>query len=79
MAGMESAEIFAQLLSNGTVVYYSRAWKLDSTFSRLPELGSWEDQSVNGEVLRKVTIPESIHSQATWSNYQKKITPLTCL
>ncbi|MGR5000402.1 hypothetical protein [Vibrio celticus] len=72
MAGMESAEIFAQLLSNGTVVYYSRAWNLDSTFSKLSELGSWKDISVNGEVLRQVTIPESIHSQATWSNYQKE-------
>ncbi|MEZ9350367.1 hypothetical protein AB4182_02260 [Vibrio splendidus] len=72
MAGMESAEIFAQLLSNGTVVYYSRAWNLDSTFSKLSELGSWKDESVNGEVLRQVTIPESIHSQATWSNYQKE-------
>ncbi|MCY9828552.1 hypothetical protein [Vibrio chagasii] len=72
MAGMESAEIFAQLLSNGTVVYYTRAWNLDSTFSKLSELGSWKDESVNGEVLRKVTIPESIHSQATWSNYQKE-------
>ncbi|MCK8080931.1 hypothetical protein [Vibrio sp. 1CM24A] len=72
MAGMESAEIFAQLLSNGTVVYYSRAWNLDSTFSKLSELGSWKDISVNGEVLRQVTIPESIHSRATWSNYQKE-------
>ncbi|MGF1847512.1 hypothetical protein [Vibrio lentus] len=72
MAGMESAEIFAQLLSNGTVVYYTRAWNLDSTFSKLSELGSWKDESVNGEVLRQVTIPESIHSQATWSNYQKE-------
>lgn len=72
MAGMESAEIFAQLLSNGTVVYYSRAWNLDSTFSKLSELGSWKDISVNGEVLRQITIPESIHSQATWSNYQKE-------
>ncbi|MFA0349744.1 hypothetical protein AB4486_22910, partial [Vibrio sp. 10N.222.55.C6] len=45
MAGMESAEIFAQLLSNGTVVYYSRAWNLDSTFSKLSELGSWKDES----------------------------------
>ncbi|MEZ9998756.1 hypothetical protein AB4428_10670 [Vibrio lentus] len=72
MAGMESAEIFAQLLSNGTVVYYTRAWNFDSTFSKLSELGSWKDESVNGEVLRQVTIPESIHSQATWSNYQKE-------
>ncbi|OEE87732.1 hypothetical protein [Vibrio crassostreae] len=72
MAGMENAEIFAQLLSNGTVVYYTRAWNLDSTFSKLSELGSWKDESVNGEVLRQVTIPESIHSQATWSNYQKE-------
>ncbi|OMO29072.1 hypothetical protein [Vibrio lentus] len=72
MAGMESAEIFAQLLSNGTVVYYTRAWNLDSTFSKLSELGSWKDESVNGEVLRQLTIPESIHSQATWSNYQKE-------
>ncbi|MFA0495818.1 hypothetical protein [Vibrio sp. 10N.222.54.B11] len=72
MAGMESAEVFAQLLSNGTVVYYSRAWNLDSTFSKLSELGSWKDVSLNGEVLRQVTIPESIHSQATWSNYQKE-------
>ncbi|WP_061037700.1 hypothetical protein [Vibrio coralliirubri] len=72
MAGMESAEIFAQLLSNGTVVYYSRAWNLDSTFSKLSELGSWKDISVNGQVLRQVTIPESIHSRATWSNYQKE-------
>ncbi|MBJ2145729.1 hypothetical protein JC606_04975 [Vibrio sp. IB15] len=72
MAGIEGAEIFAQLLPNGTVVYYSRAWELDSTFSRLSELGSWEDQSVNGEVLRQVTIPESIHSQTTWSNYQRQ-------
>ncbi|KPL96505.1 hypothetical protein [Vibrio splendidus] len=72
MAGMESTEIFAQLLSNGTVVYYTRAWNLDSTFSKLSELGSWKDESVNGEVLRQVTIPESIHSQATWSNYQKE-------
>ncbi|CAH6836098.1 conserved hypothetical protein [Vibrio chagasii] len=72
MAGIEGAEIFAQLLPDGTVVYYSRAWELDSTFSRLSELGSWEDQSVNGEVLRQVTIPESIHSQTTWSNYQRQ-------
>ncbi|MEZ9868511.1 hypothetical protein [Vibrio sp. 10N.261.51.A4] len=72
MAGMESAEVFAQLLSNGTVVYYSRAWNLDSTLSKLSELGSWKDVSLNGEVLRQVTIPESIHSQATWSNYQKE-------
>ncbi|TKG02217.1 hypothetical protein [Vibrio sp. F13] len=72
MAGMENAEIFAQLLSNGTVVYYTRAWNLDSTFSKLSEFGSWKDESVNGEVLRQVTIPESIHSQATWSNYQKE-------
>ncbi|WP_164913314.1 hypothetical protein [Vibrio sp. 624788] len=72
MAGMENAEIFAQLLSNGTVVYYTRAWNLDSTFTKLSELGSWKDESVNGEVLRQVTIPESIHSQATWSNYQKE-------
>ncbi|RIH72613.1 hypothetical protein BJG01_01140 [Vibrio splendidus] len=71
MAGMESADIFAQLLSNGTVVYYTRSWNLDSTFSKLSELGSWKDVSLNGEVLRQVTIPESIHSQTTWSNYQK--------
>ncbi|MCZ8498724.1 hypothetical protein O9929_14620 [Vibrio lentus] len=44
MAGMESAEIFAQLSFNGTVVYYTRAWNLDSTFSKLSELGSWKDE-----------------------------------
>ncbi|CAH7181500.1 conserved hypothetical protein [Vibrio chagasii] len=72
MAGFESAEVFAQLLSNGTVVYYSRAWEENSQFLRLADLGSWKDISLNGEVVRQVTIPESIHSQTTWSNYQRQ-------
>ncbi|CAH6855793.1 hypothetical protein L1D33_04155 [Vibrio chagasii] len=72
MAGFENAEVFAQLLSNGTVVYYSRAWEENSQFLRLADLGSWKDISLNGEVVRQVTIPESIHSQTTWSNYQRQ-------
>ncbi|CAH7242811.1 hypothetical protein VCHA54P489_30046 [Vibrio chagasii] len=72
MAGLENAEVFAQLLSNGTVVYYSRASEGNTQFSRYPTLGLWKDISLNGEVLRQVTIPESLHSQATWSNYQKQ-------
>lgn len=72
MAGLKNAEVFAQLLSNGTVVYYSRASEGNTQFSRYPTLGLWKDISLNGEVLRQVTIPESLHSQATWSNYQKQ-------
>ncbi|WP_060980919.1 hypothetical protein [Vibrio splendidus] len=72
MAGLENAEMFAQLLSNGTVVYYSRAWEGNTQFLRLADLGSWKDISLNGEVVRQVTIPQSIHSQTTWSNYQKQ-------
>lgn len=72
MAGFESAELFAQLLSNGTVVYYSRSWEGNTQFLRLADLGLWKDISLNGEVVRQVTIPESIHSQTTWSNYQRQ-------
>ncbi|MCY9861761.1 hypothetical protein OTK49_04390 [Vibrio coralliirubri] len=72
MAGQENAEIFAQLLSNGTVVYYSRKWEGNTDFSRYSALGSWKDVSLNGEIVRQVTIPQSLHSQTTWSNYQKQ-------
>ncbi|EGU45925.1 hypothetical protein [Vibrio splendidus] len=72
MAGFESAELFAQLLSNGTVVYYSRSWEGNTQLLRLADLGLWKDISLNGEVVRQVTIPESIHSQTTWSNYQRQ-------
>ncbi|MCW1891417.1 hypothetical protein OK016_28680 [Vibrio chagasii] len=33
--------------------------------SQFLKYGSWKDISLNGEVVRQVTIPESIHSRRT--------------
>ncbi|WP_367990454.1 hypothetical protein AB2S62_17815 [Vibrio sp. NTOU-M3] len=69
MAGMSNGDIFAQLLADGTVVYYKRSWDWSAPFTKFADAGSWEDITVNGQQLRKVTLPTSVKAQATWSNY----------
>lgn len=79
MAGFESAELFAQLLSNGTVVYYSRSWEGNTQFLRLADLGLWKDISLNGEVVRQVTIPSPSTHKPHGQTIKDKITLLTYL
>lgn len=59
--------LYAQLLPGGGVVYYSGS--KDVELSRFAQKGKWEDVTVFGKTIRKVTLPEAIASQTAWNNY----------
>ncbi|WP_181714885.1 hypothetical protein [Vibrio tarriae] len=71
IAGLAAGDVFAQLLSNGKVVYYSRGWDWNENFVKYADGGEWQDITQYGKTLRKVTLPASIADNITWSNFNR--------
>ncbi|ELH8889341.1 hypothetical protein Q8349_002962, partial [Vibrio cholerae] len=69
IAGLADGHVFAQLLSNGKVVYYSRGWDWNENFVKYADQGEWQEITHHGKALRKVTLPASIAGKTTWSNF----------
>ncbi|WP_176467029.1 hypothetical protein [Vibrio metoecus] len=69
IAGLAAGDVFAQLLSNGKVVYYSRSWNWDENFAKYIDEGEWQDITQHGKTLRRMTLPASIAGKTTWSNF----------
>tara|TARA_Y100001956_G_C4127144_1_gene190844 strand:+ start:708 stop:3239 length:2532 start_codon:yes stop_codon:yes gene_type:complete len=70
MAGLPGGDVFAQLLENGQVVYYSVPWNGDS-ITKFAAVGSWQDVEANGQTLRELTLPSDIEDEITWSNFNR--------
>ncbi len=66
---MADGHVFAQLLSDGKVVYYSRGWDWNENFVKYADQGEWQEITQHGKALRKVTLPASIAGKTTWSNF----------
>ncbi|ELJ8685491.1 TPA: hypothetical protein ACMDP5_003018 [Vibrio cholerae] len=69
IAGLADGHVFAQLLSNGKVVYYSRGWDWNENFVKYADQGEWQEITHHGKALREVTLPASIAGKTTWSNF----------
>ncbi|WP_187376903.1 hypothetical protein [Vibrio mimicus] len=69
IAGLAEGHVFAHLLSNGKVMYYSRGWDWYENFTKYAEEGEWQDITQHGKTLRKMTLPASIAGKTTWSNF----------
>ncbi|HGH6016751.1 TPA: hypothetical protein AB5H59_003825 [Vibrio mimicus] len=71
IAGLAEGHVFAHLLSNGKVMYYSRGWDWYENFTKYAEEGEWQDITQHGKTLRKMTLPASIAGKTIWSNFNK--------
>ncbi|WP_255199136.1 hypothetical protein [Vibrio sp. 05-20-BW147] len=71
MAGLNDGLVFAQLLANGTVIYYSRSDDWHDSFTQYADKGAWRDITQHGETLREVSVPDSIAEETTWSNFNQ--------
>ncbi|MHC6529815.1 hypothetical protein [Vibrio proteolyticus] len=69
MGGVATGGVYAQLLSDGQVVYYSMPWDWSTPYARYDATGTWQDIRVNGVTLREVALPVSLAAQTTWSNF----------
>lgn len=71
MAGIANGDIFAQLLEDGTVVYYAVPWNGDN-ITKYSAVGTWQDLEHNGQTLRELTLPSAIEGEVTWSNFNSE-------
>ncbi|RTZ17741.1 hypothetical protein EJ063_02860 [Vibrio aquaticus] len=62
--------LYAQLLPNGDIVYYSGDELGELT--KFAQKGNWEDLTVYGQTVRKVTLPEAIAAKTMSNNYDPK-------
>lgn len=68
IAGVESGEVYAQLMLNGDVIYYLVPSNGDHLV-KYKESGSWQDIAHNNHTLRQLTLPDDIAEQTTWSEF----------
>lgn len=62
--------LYAQLLPNGDIVYYSGDEFGELT--KFPQKGRWEDLTVYSQIVRKVTLPAKIAAKTMSNNYDPK-------
>lgn len=71
MAGLKEGLVFAQLLADGNVIYYSRSNEWSDSFAQFADKGAWRDITHHGTTLREVGVPDSIAEETTWSNFNQ--------
>ncbi len=71
VASLADGHVFAQLLSSGKVVYYSRSNDWNENFAKYTDEGMWQDLTHHGKTLRKVTMPASIFGKRIWNNFNE--------
>ncbi|WP_052771907.1 hypothetical protein [Vibrio mexicanus] len=69
VGGNNDYGVQVEVLANGVAKLYSQPWIEGEPVSALDETGTWQDITVNGVVVRKLTIPQSIISPLSWSEF----------